>query len=49
LSVNPILRAALKIPANNKSSAFQKMEDVEFILRFLTLHNLGDNYSKDLS
>ncbi|MEY3673245.1 MAG: hypothetical protein RI904_2902 [Pseudomonadota bacterium] len=38
LSASPFLRERLKI-ANDKSAAFRNMDDIEHVLRFLTLHD----------
>jgi len=42
------LRSALKIE-NNKSAAYQQMQDAEYILRFLTLHDNWKEFTGSLS
>lgn len=43
-----LLRSALKIE-NNKSAAYQQMQDAEYILRFLTLHDNWIEFTGSLS
>ena len=45
---NDLLRSALKIESN-KSAAYQQMQDAEYILRFLTLHDNWHEFSGSLS
>tara|TARA_R110002096_G_scaffold173781_6_gene348619 strand:+ start:44272 stop:45267 length:996 start_codon:yes stop_codon:yes gene_type:complete len=46
LAKNGFLCRQLKIK-NEKSAAYQKMQDVEFVLRFLTFQNIWTNFSGD--
>lgn len=48
LGEHPFLRQQLKI-INTKSSAYRKMTDVEYVLRFLTLTESWERFSGDLS
>lgn len=45
---NPILKTALKIDGP-KSSAYQQMQDAEFVLRYLTLDESWERFSGSLS
>lgn len=46
-AANPLLRSALKIE-NEKSAAFQQMQDAEYVLRFLTLYDIWDSFTGSL-
>lgn len=48
LASAPFLRIQLKIESD-KSSAFRKMQDVEFVLRFLTLNEVWTRFSGNLA
>ena len=47
LSANEILRAQLKIKDDKKSPAYQKMQDAEYVLRFLMLMHRWDKFTGD--
>jgi hypothetical protein len=47
LSTEPFLRQQLKITSDH-SPAFRKMQDVEYVLRFLTLAEVWETFSGDL-
>jgi uncharacterized protein DUF262 len=46
LSTHPFLKKQLKI-RDTKGAAYQKMQDAEFVLRFLTLFEIWDDFSGD--
>ncbi|MCC3301640.1 DUF262 domain-containing protein [Arthrobacter sp. zg-Y895] len=48
LAENPYLRKQLKIE-NEDSAAYRKMQDVEFVLRYLTLAEVWQRFSGDLA